>query len=53
MLRRPENPAGKPFSGFLIHRITTHDRIKKHDLASDKPEVEMGKTERVINLFAV
>jgi len=46
-------PQSREFAGFLIYRIKTRDRIKKYDGFSDKPEIEEGSMEKIINLFAV
>ena len=43
----------REFWGFLIYGLTTRNRIKKYAGTSDKPEVEAGGTERVVNIFAV
>ena len=45
--------------GFKIHSFSTHDRIKKYDdsdneKSTEKPySIEVGETERTINLYAI
>ena len=45
--------------GFQIHSFSTFDKVKKHDESdneegAEKPySIEVGKTKRTINLYAV